>query len=412
MEYQTNNNHSTATPLSSQLGKKIALVVVIVSICITLFTTVIQLHFEYNRVQQTIESRHSEIRDIHAKLMATSLWNVDLPMLDQRMESLVNLPYIDYLLIASDHDRFESGTPPATTNKLSHQYPLIFEDNLSGQSETLATLTVETDTSALFHRLAEIFVTELGLNLVKILLVCYVILLIFHFSINKRIFSIMEYLKQYSPQYDTNPLTLNNTRYITTNGDELAILAQETNRLTNKLTGFYQDITAEKERLSDFTQVSSDWLWETDENLNLIYCSDPMKLELDLKSQGQRTLIDCLQIEPNQSALSALLKLKSSFTHCEEKITIDNQDHFLLFQAKARFQLDQFIGFRGTTINITQLKRTQLELELLNQNLEITVNKRTQDLENSLCQVKQIQAQLIESAKLAALGGLVAGVAH
>jgi C4-dicarboxylate-specific signal transduction histidine kinase len=53
-----------------------------------------------------------------------------------------------------------------------------------------------------------------------------------------------------------------------------------------------------------------------------------------------------------------------------------------------------------------------LELELLNQNLEITVNKRTQDLENSLCQVKQIQAQLIESAKLAALGGLVAGVAH
>lgn len=412
MESKTTHSPSTAnTPLSSLLGKKIVFIVVIVSIGVTLFTTLIQLYFEYNRVQQAIESRHIEIRDIHAKLMATSLWNVDLAMLEQRMDSLVNLPYIDYLLITSDQDKFESGTQP-TTNKISHQYPLIFEDTLSGQSETLAMLTVETDTNVLLQRLAEIFITELSLNLIKIMLVCYVILLIFHFSINKRIFNIMDYLKRYSPQYETIPLKLTNAPYITADDDELAILARETNKLTHKLTGFYRDITAEKERLSDFTQVSSDWLWETDDNLNLIYCSDPMKQALNLKSQDHKSLIECLAITPNQSPLAYHLKQKNSFTHCEEKIVIGNQDHFLLFQAKARFQGGQFIGFRGTAIHVTELKRAQFELELLNRNLEITVHKRTQDLENSLFQLKQIQTQLVESAKLAALGGLVAGVAH
>lgn len=91
---------------------------------------------------------------------------------------------------------------------------------------------------------------------------------------------------------------------------------------------------------------------------------------------------------------------------------LDGQSIYLLFQAKARYQGERFQGFRGTTINITALKDAQFQLEQLNRNLEITVQKRTEDLEKSLNQLRQTQTQLIESEKLAALGGLVAGVAH
>lgn len=52
------------------------------------------------------------------------------------------------------------------------------------------------------------------------------------------------------------------------------------------------------------------------------------------------------------------------------------------------------------------------KLNLLNQNLENQVKERTLDLNNKIKDIEDMQNQLVESAKLASLGGIVAGVAH
>ena len=56
-------------------------------------------------------------------------------------------------------------------------------------------------------------------------------------------------------------------------------------------------------------------------------------------------------------------------------------------------------------------KRTR-ELYDLNQDLERRVAERTSELESSIRVIKEAQAKLVQSEKMAALGGLVAGVAH
>ena len=65
------------------------------------------------------------------------------------------------------------------------------------------------------------------------------------------------------------------------------------------------------------------------------------------------------------------------------------------------------------------LKESEQELRHLNEELENRVKSRTIELENAnreltkiVVELKQTQAQLVESEKMAALGGLVAGVAH
>lgn len=62
--------------------------------------------------------------------------------------------------------------------------------------------------------------------------------------------------------------------------------------------------------------------------------------------------------------------------------------------------------------DITERKRMENELVTLNEELEQRVSKRTAELEESIETLKRTQDYLIQSEKMAVLGGLVAGVAH
>ncbi|MBP7283605.1 MAG: PAS domain S-box protein [Leptospiraceae bacterium] len=77
-----------------------------------------------------------------------------------------------------------------------------------------------------------------------------------------------------------------------------------------------------------------------------------------------------------------------------------------------------FIDYQGqkalfTIYNdITERKKSELELEHHRNKLEVIVQERTLDLMNTIERLKETQSQLIQSEKLASLGILTAGIAH
>ncbi|NKF51108.1 GAF domain-containing sensor histidine kinase [Shewanella sp. WXL01] len=66
----------------------------------------------------------------------------------------------------------------------------------------------------------------------------------------------------------------------------------------------------------------------------------------------------------------------------------------------------------GRAVNANEVRHYQLELEQINTRLEDEVNRRTEELNITIDKLKAAQTKLVESEKMAALGNLVAGVAH
>ncbi|MGF1696429.1 ATP-binding protein [Vibrio lamellibrachiae] len=403
-EYSINN------PLYSRIGRRIILIMIILSGSITLLTTLMQLYWDYNKEFNAVDQRHYEIQSVHAPLLASSLWSFDLVVLQERLDGLVNLPKIDYLRVESGNYSFSAGVKVAG-DSVSVTYPLEYSTKDSSEAELIGKIYIESDAQHIYDALLKQFFITLALNAIKTTLVCYLILMVFHESINRRVFLIAKYLRSYNPRHPSDPLVLFYKSWIMEKDDELNWLADETNKITGDVTKLYSNIKFEQERLTDFTHVSSDWLWETDAHGQLTFCSESMLEALTIDPFNKPLIFDVPQFE-DLNSLHKVIRSTNDFTMCEQCIVIDGVTYHMLFQALAKFLDGKFIGYRGTSINITALKSAQLELEELNASLEHTVAVRTLDLKQSMEQLQATQEQLIESEKLAALGGLVAGVAH
>ena len=70
-----------------------------------------------------------------------------------------------------------------------------------------------------------------------------------------------------------------------------------------------------------------------------------------------------------------------------------------------------FLGFRLYQ-SYRVLNETNAELEELNENLELRVNQRTEELGEAYENLKESQVQLVQAAKMSSLGQLVAGISH
>jgi len=401
---------SISNPIRSRIGKRIILIMVLISSTVTLTATTLQLMWDYKRELNDVENRHHEIETIHVPLLAASLWEFDLKLLQQKLEGLINLPRINYLEVRSASELFYAGTP-VKDNAITNEYLIVYQSTYNEEPEILGTLRVESDEQEIYDYLIQQFLVTLAINLLKTIIVCLVILLVIHVSINRRILSIAQYLRKYNPRHPSKPLQLPYRKMVTQKHDELYQLGEETNKITSRLTTMYNNIKYEQERFTDFANVASDWLWETDKNDVLLYASDEMIKALDIDNSVQLHFSDLTALRHAKN-LHDKIALKQDFTFCQETVVIDGTTHYLLFQANANYKNGEFTNFRGTAIDITVLQQAQIELEELNNTLEGKVAERTQDLETSMHRLQKTQQQLIESEKLAALGGLVSGVAH
>ncbi|MBI4985490.1 MAG: CHASE domain-containing protein [Rhodocyclales bacterium] len=137
----------------------------------------------------------------------------------------------------------------------------------------------------------------------------------------------------------------------------------------------------------DFSQVSSDWLWEQDENFRFTSVSKSLERETGLEAglvigrtrwELSMDLADAARMAEHRATVAA----HRPFHDFEYSIAGgDGERHWLSSSGKPRFDADgRFIGYRGTSRDITANKRMEEELRRHRDNLSTLVEAQTANL--------------------------------
>ena len=123
--------------------------------------------------------------------------------------------------------------------------------------------------------------------------------------------------------------------------------------------------------------------------------------------------VECVEKVITESLLS-----NQPFNVSYQLVTSDNRKLWVLEYGKGVINTEPAI-IEGIVMDISERKQAEDEVQKLNETLETRVIERThelqvanQDLSQTLNKLRSAQSQLIESEKMAALGSIVAGVAH
>lgn len=141
-------------------------------------------------------------------------------------------------------------------------------------------------------------------------------------------------------------------------------------RLVSATTQAQQHLAAKAQQLDDYEKVGTDWMWETDENLNISYLSQKFYNEMGDKANafiGKPYASFLRQYKvPVQQHLAALEKHAVFDDVIFEIIGQDGVTRMFSLSGIPRFDVEgQFIGYRGRALDVSEKLRADDEIRFL-----------------------------------------------
>jgi PAS domain S-box-containing protein len=172
--------------VKNNLAYRLVVSILLFSSLAAIFSTTIQLFFEYKRDIGHIHTTIDQIGKSHLETISSSLWVLDVELLQTQLQGILNLPDVSYVTIRKNNETIiETGAETAGGSFLSHAFPLIHGHR--GQELQLGTLTVHVSLAGVYQRLWDRVVVILATQTLKTFFVSIFIFFLFYYIVGRHL---------------------------------------------------------------------------------------------------------------------------------------------------------------------------------------------------------------------------------
>ncbi|MDH5179178.1 MAG: ATP-binding protein [Gammaproteobacteria bacterium] len=187
-----------------------------------------------------------------------------------------------------------------------------------------------------------------------------------------------------------------------------------------------QQLLAQRDALNEAQRMARIGSWELEHKTSTLYWSDEVYRILEVSGDirpSSSVFMDAVHPDDRDLAFDTYTLSLTAREPCVVLLRLQMADGRIKYVRESCETIYRDDGkpfhSRGTVQDISELYMTQQELEHYRQNLEALVQERTRELQvanehlqSSLEQLRMTQNQLVQSEKMASLGGMVAGITH
>lgn len=393
---------------------------------LAIIITLVQLTWDFQQDVGKIEESIDQIEASFLQPMAASLWNLDEEQIQIQIEGIMKLSDMQYVRV---HEVIGNTEVPLIEQGVQQkEFDISKKFKLVYQGEIVGNLFVAASLEKVYDRLMAKSLLILISQTIKTMIVSICILLIIYYLVIRHINKIALHTRDIKLSSYTKKLILDGHRNLSS-PDELDDLVYLLNGMQKKIV---TELTEKKIMIEELQQERDFSTTIINSSNTVICCLDsdykiatvnPAAVILTGYSQEEllkKNWLDIFVIEKRKQEM--LKKLENNEVIHNLEINMHDQMggvNTLLWTFSAFYEginLKYLIGFGH---DITPQKQVELEIKQLNDQLEEKVNTRTAALTESnkqitetLEQLKRTQQTLVETEKMASLGGLVAGIAH
>ncbi len=412
--------------INQRLSKQLLVYILLCSGALAVIISLVQLSWDFKQDVEKIEESIGQIESSFLQPMAASLWNLDEELIKIQIEGIMKLSDMQYVRV---HEVIgDNEIPLIEQGQWQQKFDISKEFALVYQGEVVGKLFVAASLDKVYNRLIAKLMVILISQTIKTMIVSICILVIIYYLVIRHINKIADYTHNIKLTTHNKKLILDGHRNLSS-PDELDELVYLLNKMQEKILAEFTAKNVAMEELQqeqDFSATiirSSNTIICCLDNALKITTINPAAVNLTGYKQTQllhKSWLDIFVLAERQQELQQKLSSNAKIHNLE--INMHDQagrTNTLLWTFSAFYEGTQIKYLIGFGHDITTQKQVELEIKQLNEQLEEKVRIRTAALTESnkqisetLEELKRTQQSLVESEKMASLGGLVAGVAH
>lgn len=414
--------------IADALAVRLVLAIILFSLACTFVMTAVQSYSQYRDEMAGIQARFLEFRDLQVPVLSDSVWAYDNEQVLVQLKGIVRLPYIETAAVRVNEAVLWSVGVPASQHRLLEKFPLYRENE---QAE-IGMLEVSISLDRVYGRLWQSALNILFQNAVQTLVIAGFALVFFQKTVVRHIYYMADYARKLDiQQWDVRDLSLQ--RPVRPYNDVLDQLAASINTMRQNLTFAYRDLSAytaevleNKKKFSAIFHSSPIALSVSrfdDECFHFLEVNEAWECQFGLSRESalNRDIAEAGFWKTAEDCTQLLAAVESSGELRDYEVWRKRGDgDLILCSVSARlFEVGGDNLLLLAEMDISEKRRHEEAIHDLNVSLEYRVEQRTAELRaanerlsETLGHLQRAQDELLRTEKLAALGSLVAGIAH